>query len=201
MPWLLSDSCYATALYGKWHLGAVEERRSGAPDYGPHGNEFSGKVNWVQIDLKKADHDHPDRARGALPGLARRPRRSECEPLATARTRVPDTRAGCLDARDYGCQATDELHARFKLTSFMLTCTQAKFWRARSAAPMHAFWPEGRDWRRPKSTQVRDFGGTPNCRALSSRRDSEMCATVFIFSETGLPCPLVRHLQLPCPCR
>jgi arylsulfatase len=29
-----------------------------SPDYGPHGNEFSGEVNWVQIDLEKDDHDH-----------------------------------------------------------------------------------------------------------------------------------------------
>ena len=29
-----------------------------SPDYGPTGNEFSGKVNWVQIDLEKDDHDH-----------------------------------------------------------------------------------------------------------------------------------------------
>jgi hypothetical protein len=29
-----------------------------SPDYGPTGNEFSGAVNWVQIDLEKDDHDH-----------------------------------------------------------------------------------------------------------------------------------------------
>jgi arylsulfatase A-like enzyme len=29
-----------------------------SPDYGPTDNEFSGKVNWVQIDLEKDDHDH-----------------------------------------------------------------------------------------------------------------------------------------------
>jgi arylsulfatase A-like enzyme len=29
-----------------------------SPDYGPTGNEFSGDVNWVQIDLEKDDHDH-----------------------------------------------------------------------------------------------------------------------------------------------
>jgi arylsulfatase len=29
-----------------------------SPDYGPKGNDFSGKVNWVQIDLEKDDHDH-----------------------------------------------------------------------------------------------------------------------------------------------
>jgi arylsulfatase len=29
-----------------------------SPDYGPAGNEFSGDVNWVQIDLEKDDHDH-----------------------------------------------------------------------------------------------------------------------------------------------
>jgi len=29
-----------------------------SPDYGPSGNEFSGEINWVQIDLEKDDHDH-----------------------------------------------------------------------------------------------------------------------------------------------
>ncbi len=29
-----------------------------SPDYGPSGNEFTGEVNWVQIDLEKDDHDH-----------------------------------------------------------------------------------------------------------------------------------------------
>jgi len=29
-----------------------------SPDYGPSGNDFSGEVNWVQIDLEKDDHDH-----------------------------------------------------------------------------------------------------------------------------------------------
>jgi arylsulfatase len=29
-----------------------------SPDYGPHGNGFSGEVNWVQIDVGKDDHDH-----------------------------------------------------------------------------------------------------------------------------------------------
>ena len=29
-----------------------------SPDYGPKDNEFSGEVNWVQIDLGKDDHDH-----------------------------------------------------------------------------------------------------------------------------------------------
>jgi arylsulfatase A-like enzyme len=29
-----------------------------SPDYRPHHNAFSGKVNWVQIDLEKDDHDH-----------------------------------------------------------------------------------------------------------------------------------------------
>src|SRR5262245_29373301 len=31
-----------------------------SPDYGPRGNEFSGKVNWVQIDIDAAakDADH-----------------------------------------------------------------------------------------------------------------------------------------------
>jgi arylsulfatase len=30
-----------------------------SPDYGPKDNEFSGQVNWVQIDLETDDHDHP----------------------------------------------------------------------------------------------------------------------------------------------
>ena len=29
-----------------------------SPDYGPTGNKFSGKVNWVQIDVEGDDHDH-----------------------------------------------------------------------------------------------------------------------------------------------
>jgi arylsulfatase len=29
-----------------------------SPDYGPSDNEFSGQVNWVQIDLETDDHDH-----------------------------------------------------------------------------------------------------------------------------------------------
>jgi arylsulfatase len=29
-----------------------------SPDYGPSGNTFSGKINWVQIDLEKDDQDH-----------------------------------------------------------------------------------------------------------------------------------------------
>jgi arylsulfatase A-like enzyme len=36
-------------------------RQSGSPvspDYGPTGNEFSGTVLWVQIDLEQDDHDH-----------------------------------------------------------------------------------------------------------------------------------------------
>jgi hypothetical protein len=28
-----------------------------SPDYGERGNEFSGEVSWVQIDLEKDDHD------------------------------------------------------------------------------------------------------------------------------------------------
>ena len=27
-------------------------------DYGPRGNEFTGEVTWVQIDLAGDDHDH-----------------------------------------------------------------------------------------------------------------------------------------------
>ena len=36
-------------------------RDAGSPvstDYGVKGNEFSGAVNWVQIDLEKEDQDH-----------------------------------------------------------------------------------------------------------------------------------------------
>jgi len=29
-----------------------------SPDYDPRDNEFSGEVNWVQIDLEEDDHDH-----------------------------------------------------------------------------------------------------------------------------------------------
>jgi arylsulfatase len=29
-----------------------------SPDYDPRDNEFTGEVNWVQIDLEKDDHDH-----------------------------------------------------------------------------------------------------------------------------------------------
>ena len=29
-----------------------------SPDYGQLGNCFSGRVNWVQFDLEKDDHDH-----------------------------------------------------------------------------------------------------------------------------------------------
>ena len=28
------------------------------PDYDRHSSVFSGKINWVQIDLGKDDHDH-----------------------------------------------------------------------------------------------------------------------------------------------
>jgi arylsulfatase len=29
-----------------------------SPDYGPKDNEFTGEINWVQIDLEKDDNDH-----------------------------------------------------------------------------------------------------------------------------------------------
>jgi hypothetical protein len=29
-----------------------------SPKYGPKGSEFSGQVNWLQIDLEKDGHDH-----------------------------------------------------------------------------------------------------------------------------------------------
>ena len=38
-----------------------------SPDYGPTDNEFSGKVNWVQIDLDKDDQRSSDHTRRALP--------------------------------------------------------------------------------------------------------------------------------------
>ena len=28
------------------------------PDYTTHGSRFTGKINWVQIDLGDDDHDH-----------------------------------------------------------------------------------------------------------------------------------------------
>jgi hypothetical protein len=41
-----------------------------SPDYDPRDNEFNGEVNWVQIGLKKDDHDHmispEDRFRPAM---------------------------------------------------------------------------------------------------------------------------------------
>src|SRR6185503_18805079 len=43
---------YSTAQFGKEGGSPV------SPDYGPKGNAFSGKVNWVQIDLEKDDQDH-----------------------------------------------------------------------------------------------------------------------------------------------
>jgi hypothetical protein len=36
-------------------------RETGSPlssDYGERGNDFTGDVHWVQIDLGKDDHDH-----------------------------------------------------------------------------------------------------------------------------------------------
>ena len=43
---------------GGWRLYAKEGGSPVSPDYSPRGNEFSGTVNWVQIDLEKDDHDH-----------------------------------------------------------------------------------------------------------------------------------------------
>ena len=38
-----------------------------SPDYGPHGNAFTGEVNWVQIDIaERRGRRPPDHARGAL---------------------------------------------------------------------------------------------------------------------------------------
>jgi len=72
---------------------------AGAPvseDYGPHDNEFTGKVNWVQIDVDAAaeDTDHLisveerfnsqwQNSRPSVPGAhhtQRRPRARLCEP-------------------------------------------------------------------------------------------------------------------------
>ena len=48
----LLTSCDETCDIGKEGGAPV------SPDYGPRGNEFSGEVNWVQIDLENDDHDH-----------------------------------------------------------------------------------------------------------------------------------------------
>ena len=48
----MAFSCDETCDVGKENGSPV------SPDYGPSGNEFSGKVNWVQIDLEKDDHNH-----------------------------------------------------------------------------------------------------------------------------------------------
>ena len=48
----MTFSCDETCDIGKEAGSPV------SPDYGPHGNEFSGEVNWVQIDLGPDDHDH-----------------------------------------------------------------------------------------------------------------------------------------------
>lgn len=29
-----------------------------SPDYGPHDNAFTGRIDWVKIDIGAADHDH-----------------------------------------------------------------------------------------------------------------------------------------------
>ena len=29
-----------------------------SPDYGPSGNQFTGKIDWVQIDVGEDGHDH-----------------------------------------------------------------------------------------------------------------------------------------------
>ena len=34
-----------------------------SPDHGPSGNRFTGKIDWVQIDIGDDSHDHPDQAR------------------------------------------------------------------------------------------------------------------------------------------
>ena len=45
-------------------------KNGGSPvssDYGPSGNDFSGEVNWVQIDLARDDHDHINIGGSAFP--------------------------------------------------------------------------------------------------------------------------------------
>ena len=29
-----------------------------SPDYGPTGNDFTGQIDWVQIDIGDDNHDH-----------------------------------------------------------------------------------------------------------------------------------------------
>ena len=29
-----------------------------SPDYGPHGNKFTGQIDWVKIDIGQDSHDH-----------------------------------------------------------------------------------------------------------------------------------------------
>ncbi len=48
----MTFSCDETCDVGKEGGSPV------SPDYGDKDNEFSGTVNWVQIDLEKDDHDH-----------------------------------------------------------------------------------------------------------------------------------------------
>ena len=47
------------------HIGGNDTcdvgKEGGSPvsqDYGAKGNDFTGEVKWVQIDLEKDDHDH-----------------------------------------------------------------------------------------------------------------------------------------------
>jgi arylsulfatase len=48
----MAFSCDETCDVGKEGGSPV------SPDYGDKGNEFTGTVNWVQIDLEKDDRDH-----------------------------------------------------------------------------------------------------------------------------------------------
>jgi arylsulfatase len=48
----MTFSCDETCDVGKEGGSPV------SPDYGDKDNEFSGTVNWIQIDLEKDDHDH-----------------------------------------------------------------------------------------------------------------------------------------------
>ena len=37
---------------------AADTGSPASPDYGPHGNNFTGKIDWVRIDIGDDGHDH-----------------------------------------------------------------------------------------------------------------------------------------------
>jgi hypothetical protein len=39
-------------------VGGWTSARAASPDCGATGNKFTGRINWVQIDLGDDDHDH-----------------------------------------------------------------------------------------------------------------------------------------------